>query len=80
MATLMTIDFVKPVGKQMPKRAEITIEESFVLFRGVNPSDIRLYGPFETEEEAFSYGDKSFPDDTKTIAKMRKEVVTHGEE
>ena len=34
---------------------------------------------FDTEEEAQVYGNKNFPDDTKSYVLLRKEIITHGE-
>jgi hypothetical protein len=39
---------------------------------------VLIYGPFVTRQEAIEYGGKNFPDDTREIAVMIKEEVTHG--
>ena len=60
-------------------RLEVTIENRWVLLKGLVHQGAELHGPFDTEEEAQDYGDKNFPDDTKSYVLLRKEIITHGE-
>ena len=60
-------------------RLEVTIEIRYALLIGLFAQGVEFHGPFDTLEEARAYGDKSFPDSTKTYVPLRKEVITHGE-
>ena len=59
-------------------RTSVIVMESYCILRGLISKGIILYGPFNSWHEAHSYGDKNFPEDTREITIMRKEVVTHG--
>jgi len=64
----------------MNKRQSFDVQETYVIIRGLLSKGINLYGPFSTINDAISYGNKNFPDDTREITIMRKEIITHGEE
>jgi hypothetical protein len=59
-------------------RTSVNLRESFVIIRGLLTKGVLIYGPFVTRQEAIEYGGKNFPDDTREIAVMIKEEVTHG--
>ncbi len=63
----------------MNDRTSIDVEQYYVIIRGLLCKGIALYGPFDSIPQAVEYGDKNFPDDTREIMPMYKEVVTHGE-
>ncbi|KKN03642.1 hypothetical protein LCGC14_1105700 [marine sediment metagenome] len=63
----------------MTERNAVDIEQCYAIIRGLLCKGIALYGPFNSIQEAMAYGDKNFPDDTREIMPMYKEVVTHGE-
>ncbi|MAG26351.1 hypothetical protein CMI47_12445 [Candidatus Pacearchaeota archaeon] len=65
---------------ESPTRLEVTVEITWVIFRGRIVSGINLYGPFRTFDEAVEYGEKHFPEDTREFVQMTKETITHGEE
>lgn len=63
----------------MTNRTSVDIEQHYVIIRGLLCKGIALYGPFDTMQEAKSYGEQNFPDDTREIMPMYKEIITHGE-
>jgi len=64
----------------LQNRTSINLRETYVIIRGLLDKGINLYGPFDTVEEALRYGDKNFPDDTREIIKMCKEITVYGED
>ena len=62
----------------MPERTSVTIEEHYCILRGMIAKGIAIYGPFDTVQDAIDYGGTNFPDDTREIVVMRKEIVIHG--
>ena len=61
----------------MTDRTSVIIKESFCILRGMIAKGIAIYGPFDTVQEAITYGGTNFPDDTREIVVMRKEIVTY---
>jgi hypothetical protein len=56
-----------------PTRVDTTIIESHVILRGLHSKGVTVFGPFESFQEAFNYGDHYFPHDTWEIVPMIKE-------
>lgn len=57
-------------------RTSVEIMESHVLIVGLLRTGKNVYGPFNNALEATEYGGKNFPDETREVLKMTREVVT----
>lgn len=58
-------------------RESVDILESYCIIVGLLTKGVTVHGPFRTFEAARRYGDKNFPDDTREITVMYRELLTH---
>ncbi len=58
-------------------RKSVDVMTSYCIITGLLSKGMSFHGPFNTFNEARSYGDKNFPNDTREVVTMYREMVTH---